>query len=215
VRRSYAQYCTLARALDVLGERWTILIVRELLVRPKRFGELLDGLPGIGRNLLAQRLRQLEADRLVRRGAHGYELTDDGAGLAPALTELARWGARRLGELTPDDAFQGQWIMGTITATADLDAARGLHEAYQFNLDGDVFHVLVDDGVVSSRPGSHERPDLVVHMAPQTLAALAAGTLQLPEALGDGRVRVEGEPVALQHAIAVIGGVWGIEPGGA
>lgn len=214
MRRSYAQYCTLARALDIVGERWTILVVRELLVREKRFGELLAGLPGMGRNLLAERLRQLQADGLVRRADGRYELTEDGAALAPALTELARWGAGRLGDLRPGEAFQGQWVMGTIAATADLDAALDLHEAYQFDLDGDVFHVLVEDGTVSSRVGPHARPDLVVHMSPQTLASLAAGTLELAEALTDGAVRIEGDATALQHAVAVIGRAWGLRPEG-
>src|ERR687888_24922 len=103
-RRSYGQYCTLARALDVIGERWTLLVVRDLVLGPKRFTDLLEGLPGIGRNLLAARLRHLEAEGIVRRttlpppaASRVYELTEEGYDLMLATTPLAAWGARRLG----------------------------------------------------------------------------------------------------------------------
>src|SRR3712207_6674695 len=97
--RSYDQFCALAKALDVLGERWTLLVVRELLLGPKRYSDLLEGLPGIGTNLLATRLKTLEANGLVARrrlpapaASTVYELTDRGRGLEPALYELMRWG---------------------------------------------------------------------------------------------------------------------------
>src|SRR5205807_10513448 len=121
-RRSYGQYCSLARALDIVGERWTLLIVRDLQLAPKRFTDLLDGLPGIGRNLLTARLRYLEHEGLIRRRQPSsyprsviYELTDDGQELAFALAPLARWGARRLGARDPDELFRPAW---TVTAMA-------------------------------------------------------------------------------------------------
>src|SRR5262245_63048394 len=101
--RSYRQYCAVARGLDVVGERWTLLIVRDLLVGPKRYTDLLDGLPGIGTNLLAARLRELEQGGVVRRtvlpppaGSTVYELTEVGRALEPVVMALGRWGVRFL-----------------------------------------------------------------------------------------------------------------------
>src|SRR3954453_11339680 len=111
--RRYGQYCSLAYALDVVGERWTLLIVRDLLLGPKRFTDLLDGLPGIGRNLLAARLRHLEAEGVVRRSvlpppaaSRVYELTEDGIELGLALAPLSRWGAKRMGMRRDDELFR-------------------------------------------------------------------------------------------------------------
>ena len=103
-KRTYGQYCALARAFDVLGERWTPLLLRELAIGPRRYADLLEGLPGVSPSLLTQRLRELEEDGIVQRSflpppaaRAVYELTDDGVQLATSLVPLARWGARRLG----------------------------------------------------------------------------------------------------------------------
>src|SRR5215217_7201539 len=123
-RRSYRQYCAMARALDVLGERWTLLIVRELLTGPKRFKDLLGGLPGIGTNLLAGRLKELEGEGLLRRttlpppaGSAVYELTGRGRDLEPVLMGLARWGVDLLGEPRPGEAFKPAWEPDLILRT--------------------------------------------------------------------------------------------------
>lgn len=202
----------------MVGERWTILVVRELLVRPKRFGELLDGLPGMGRNLLAARLRHLESEGLVQRRAAepgvpgAYDLTPDGRGLAPALTELARWGAGRLGTLRPEDAFQGQWAMGTMVATASRDAARGVHETHEFDVEGDVFHLRVDDGRVTAHVGQAREPDLRIRTSAQTLSSIATGDEAVLEALERGDIGVDGSPAALANSLAIFGSAWGVGP---
>lgn len=217
MRRTYGQYCTLARALDVVGERWTLLIVRELLVRPRRFGELLEGLPGISRNLLAARLRQLEAEGLIERrkaeqpSGHAYELTEEGKRLAPALAELARWGAGRLGALGPGDAFQGQWMMGTMRATADREAARGVHETYEIDVEGDVFHVEVDDGKVTPRLGHASEPDLTLRTYASVVSSIGAGERSVVDAVADGGVAVEGSSRSVEHFVAIFGSFWGVE----
>ena len=109
--RSYDQYCSLARALDIIGDRWTLLVIRELLVRPCRYAELQAGLPGIATNLLAERLRQLEDAGVVSRDAQGrYQLTEWGQQLAVPVRELARWGARLMERKADADAFRGQWF---------------------------------------------------------------------------------------------------------
>src|ERR687896_2358540 len=108
----YQQYCALARALDVAGDRWTLLIVRELAPGPRRFTDLVDGLPGISRKLLTERLRDLERDGVVARkelpppaARHVYELTEDGRELAAATAPLIAWGAKRLGERGAEESL--------------------------------------------------------------------------------------------------------------
>src|SRR5918992_2124088 len=115
-RHRYQQYCALARTLDVAGDRWTLLIVRELAPGPRRFTDLLDGLPGVSRNLLTERLRALERAGIISRHElpppavrRVYELTDDGRDLATAMAPLIAWGARRIGERTPGDTFRPRW----------------------------------------------------------------------------------------------------------
>lgn len=115
-RRSYDQYCAVARALDAVGERWSLLIVRELLGGPRRYTDLHADLPGVSTDILATRLKQLEAEGLVERrrlerpaNATVYQLTDRGAELRPVIEALARWGAPELGEPRPTDAVRGHW----------------------------------------------------------------------------------------------------------
>src|SRR5258708_6604767 len=116
--RSYGQYCALARALDVVGERWTLLIVRELFFRDSRYSDLQDALPGIATNLLAERLRQLEADGIIERyeapspvRATVYRLTTRGRELGPVLQALVIWGTPLLGRSQGTDAFRTHWLI--------------------------------------------------------------------------------------------------------
>src|SRR5437588_5309003 len=153
--RSYNQYCSLAYALDVVGERWTLLVVRELMLGPRRFADLIANLPGIGRNLLTARLRHLEDQGLVRRttlpppaASRVYELTPEGSALGPAMVELSRWGVQRLAEPRRSDTFRPAWAMFPLSYTPDLEATAGVHETYEFRIDGDTFHLVVDDGRV-------------------------------------------------------------------
>jgi DNA-binding HxlR family transcriptional regulator len=205
-RRSYEQFCSLATALDVVGERWTLLVIRELMLGPRRFTDLLDGLPGVGRNLLAARLRHLEAEGLVRH-TDVYELTEDGRRLGPALAELGRWGVERLGVRREQQTFRPAWGMFPLSYMADREAARGVHETWEFRIDEATFTLRVDDGRVLPRSGPAEGdPDLVVRMDTDTLADLFSGTLPALEALTSGRVVAEGTPEALQHAVAILAG---------
>lgn len=122
--RTYAQYCPISRALDVLGERWTLLILRDMLVGARRFNEIARGLPGISRALLSRRLRQLEAAELVRRTDDGYELTQAGQDLRPLVFGLAEWGARyTFGDPRPEelDPELLMWWMHERIDTSDID----------------------------------------------------------------------------------------------
>src|SRR5918992_2935400 len=137
-KHGYQQYCGLARALDVSGDRWTLLIVRELVPGPRRFTDLIDGLPGVSRKLLTERLRDLEGDGIVARkelpppaARQVYELTDDGRDLATPMAPLIAWGARRLGERKPTETFQARWPAVGMAGLADREAASGVREAYQ------------------------------------------------------------------------------------
>ena len=211
--RSYNQYCSLAYALDVIGERWTLLIVRELMLGPRRFVDLLTNLPGIGRNLLTARLRHLEQQGLIRRhtlpppaGARVYELTAEGGALGPAMAELSRWGVERLAEPRPSDAFRPAWAMFPLSYMANLEAASGVQETYEFRIDGDTFHLVVVEGRVEPNAGPAPAPDAVFEMSPQTIFELMSGSLAAGEALATGRVSFDGDPAALSNALAILAG---------
>src|SRR3712207_3419391 len=137
--RRFQQYCALARALDVVGNRWTLLIVRELAPGPRRFTDLVEGLPGISRKLLTERLRDLEHAGVIARrelpppvARQVYELTDDGRDLAHAVAPLIAWGARRIGERQPGESFRPQWPAVAMAGLADRAAAGGVHESYEY-----------------------------------------------------------------------------------
>src|SRR5687768_3643780 len=140
-KRSYEQFCGLARALDLVGERWTLLIVRDLALGPQRYTDLLDGLPGIGSGLLAERLKHLEAEGLVQRSqlpppaqaVTVYELTDDGRQLSHAMLPLALWGARRLGPREPSLTYRSDWLLHSLWATFKPAAAAGVHDVYELH----------------------------------------------------------------------------------
>jgi DNA-binding HxlR family transcriptional regulator len=203
-KRSYGQYCTVARALDVVGERWTLLLVRELSTGPKRFKDLLEGLPGIGTNLLAARLKRLEGEGLVRRatlpppaGSSVYELTKLGGSLEPVIVALSRWGARLLEAPGEDDDLRAGWAIVAMRSAFEQGATGGRSVTYEFRIDGEAFHLRVGDGEegerVEARQGSAPDPDLVVVGDAKTFLALASGRLSPEEAVGSGALRLEGE----------------------
>jgi DNA-binding HxlR family transcriptional regulator len=219
-RRSYRQYCAIARALDVVGERWTFLIVRELLTGPKRFKDLLEGLPGIGTNLLSGRLKELEGEGLLRRatlpppaGSAVYELTERGRDLEPVLMGLARWGVDLLGSPRPGEAFKPAWAVQAIKATVRPEAARWVRETYEFRVGEDVFHVRVDDGVSEPEYGSAWEPDLVLETDPDTFLALVSGRIEASDAIEAGKLDVEGDTEALTGVWEIFGLPTSLPPG--
>jgi len=201
-KRSYGQHCTVARALDVVGERWTLLLVRELSTGPKRFKDLLEGLPGIGSNLLAGRLKALEGEGIVRRstlpppaGSNVYELTRLGRGLEPVIVALSRWGARLLGSPGEDDEVRAGWAAVAMRSALGPEASGGRPSTYGFRIDGEAFHVRVGHGgeEVEARQGSAPDPNPVVVGDSETLIAVASGKRSLDEALESGALLIEGE----------------------
>lgn len=177
-RRSYREYCGLAKALDVVGERWTLLIVRNLLLGPLRYSDLLRGLPGITTNLLAKRLREMEASGLLERvggaaadGVRAYRLTALGAGLEPAVHALGAWGWHRMATPEPDDERSLEWLLialrrryrGGVRLRAELVA------------DGVPYRIVLGDVAADIARGETTRPELRVRGAGSAIAPLFLG----------------------------------------
>jgi DNA-binding HxlR family transcriptional regulator len=213
--KTYNQYCAAARALDIVGERWALLLVRELLAGPKRYKDLLAGLPGVPTNLLTARLRRLEAAGIVRRGvlpppagSAVYELTAIGRGLGPVLRELARWGFSFLGAPRRGEAMRLEWYMLAIQAFFRPEEASGVHDTYEFRIDDDglreVFHVRVDDGRLRVGQGVAESPDLRITADARTLVAMGSGQLQPADAVRRGRVAIEGDLPTLERCLRIL-----------
>ena len=211
-KRSYNQYCAVARAMDVLGERWTLLIVRELLTGPKRFKDLLEGLPGIGTNLLTARLKDLEGYGVLRRAtlpppaaSRVYELTELGRSLEPVVMGLARWGLEFLGASCEEDDRQPAWAMVALQSMLEPEATGETRESYEFRVDDEVFYVWVADGETGVRQGPAADPALVVHSDTQTLLAVAAGRIETTEAVASGALRIEGDRDARERCMKMLG----------
>jgi DNA-binding HxlR family transcriptional regulator len=205
VARSYHQYCGLAHALDLVGERWTLLIVRELLAGPRRYTDLREGLVSIPTNLLAARLREMEANCLVRRrrlpapasAVVVYELTDEGERLGDAVTELTRWGMRTLPSSVDGQPFRAHWLVLALRASFDPDAAVGVSESYELQIEGDdTVSFEINDGEGRAHTGPAENPAVRIIADADTLAGLTAGAFDGREAIQRG-VSIEGEPAAL------------------
>jgi DNA-binding HxlR family transcriptional regulator len=203
VDRSYGQYCGVARALDLVGERWALLVVRELLLGPRRFTDLLDGLPGVSTNVLATRLRQLERAGVVERNvlpppaaSAVYELTAYGRGLEPAVAELGRWGAVSLGVRRDGQVLRSHWLLLALKAFFRAEAAEGLARVYELRLREGAFRVAVADGAVDVGAANGGVPDLVLEVDDDVLVGVLAGGLE-PAAM----TVVEGDPRELPRFV--------------
>jgi len=202
----YDQYCALARALDVAGDRWTLLIVRELAPGPRRFTDLIDGLPRISRKLLTDRLRDLERDGVIARrelpppaARRVYELTDDGRDLATAMAPLIAWGARRIGERQPGEIFHARWPAVAMAGLADREAARGVSESYQYLVGDSAFHFTIDDGSIQLHDGRAEDPAVVLTTDEETWADIASGKIAASAAAATGALTLSGDPRAAKR----------------
>ena len=215
-KRSYEQYCTVARALDVVGERWTLLLVRELSTGPKRFKDLLEGLPGIGTNLLTARLKALEGEGIVRRatlpppaGSNVYELTELGWSLEPVIVALSRWGATFLDAPREEEDLRPGWAVVAMRSAVESGAIGGSTGVYEFRIDGEVFHLRVGDGgEVEARQGPASYADLVLIGDAETFLALASKRLEPKEAVESGALTVEGgggQDAPLARCLALLG----------
>jgi DNA-binding HxlR family transcriptional regulator/putative sterol carrier protein len=201
--KRYDQYCPVCHALGLVGERWALLIVRELLRGPKRYTDLVEGLPGIGTNILASRLRELEDAGVLRKhklpppaASTVYELTEYGQQLEEPVYALARWGARTLGPPGEGDDPYPDWAFNAFPALLDREAARGLDETYVLRIGDDVFTVRVADGQVHVETGAADEADLDATMSMGTFYGLASGELDPRTALTEGWAQVSKGKIA-------------------
>ena len=202
----YQQYCALARTLDVAGDRWTLLIVRELAPGPRRFTDLIDGLPGIPRKLLTDRLRALERDGIIARqelpppaARQVYALTDDGRDLAVAMAPLIAWGARRIGDRKPGESFRARWPAVGMAGLADREAAKGVSESYQYRVGDSAFYFTVNDGSIELHDGCAQDPAVTLTTDEETWADIASGKIRASSAVATGALTVAGDPEAAKR----------------
>lgn len=211
--KGYDHYCGLARALEIAGERWNLLVVRELMFGGRRFGELLDGLPGLGANLLTQRLRHLEDQGIIRRtrappraDSTVYELTDDGQDLARAIVPLASWGRRFLAERRPNDHFRVRWLLLFLRARLAATGVPDRPVAFELQIGDERFRIELRNGELDTRQVfTPSDADVVVEADLPTLAGIATGRIPLDDALRTGQLTATGEPWAVDLMRVLIG----------
>jgi DNA-binding HxlR family transcriptional regulator len=202
--KSYGQYCSVAKALDVVGDRWTMLVIRELIQQgPCRYTDLRNGLPGIATNLLADRLRELEEAGLVRReeapppvAATLFSLTEVGAELEPALRALGEWGLRYMTEPRRDDEFRSQWFSFPVSLFLHDTEPDGPPVTIELRSGGRPAVIEASGGSISTRLGTAAGPDLVLTGDPQLILGLLGRYVTLAEATKLG-LQVEGDAAAV------------------
>jgi DNA-binding HxlR family transcriptional regulator len=211
--RTYDHYCPVARALELVGERWTLLVARELLLGPRRFTDLMAGLPGVSANVLASRLKDLEQEGMVARrtlpppaASAVYELTDHAAGLVSVLAAMADWGMTMLGEPRPDDEVRGEWIVLGLAVTSSAPDVRD-GTTYELHIDGEVLRVEVRDRNLQPHRGPADDPDAVLRLDATTVADLALGRLEVDDALSTGRVTMERDEEAARRLLTSFSGL--------
>lgn len=202
-QRAFGQYCGLARALEIVGERWALLIVRDLLVRPRRYTDLREGLPGIPTNVLSVRLKELQRAGVVERRllppperAVVYALTDSGRALDDAVLRLARWGAARLDDPRPGEVVTADSLVMALRATFRPEATATVSAIWEIHAGDIVLYARVADGELHAGVGpSPDKPDLVITTAPTgppPLKALMTGELSAEAAVSGGLVNITG-----------------------
>jgi DNA-binding HxlR family transcriptional regulator len=208
-KRTYGDRCGVARALDIVGERWALLVVRELLLGPKRFTDLRAGLPHVGPDILAQRLRELEQSGIVRRGtlpppagSRIYELTERGHELEPIVVALGRFGS--VAPFPPGEAQIG--VDAVVIALKSLfaaGAADGLSASYELRLGEQSFRIDVADGRIETVRGSAEAPEATIETDPGTLAGILWHGRKLEEARRAGDIAIAGDRRAVTRFVGL------------
>jgi len=185
--KRYGHYCGLARALDVVGERWSLLVVRELLEGPRRYGELLRGLPGIATNLLVERLRSLQADGVVERLDDGrYALTPWGEDLHEAVYALGRWAGPLMAKPRGNDHFRPSWMRHMVIARFEGVDPKRTDVIVELRCDDEPVTLISSAGRVHLVPGTSRSPDVVLAGAPEPVVGLLLGRIDRSEAEQQG-----------------------------
>jgi DNA-binding HxlR family transcriptional regulator len=207
--RSYGKYCGLAHALELVGERWALVLVSDLLRGPKRFTDLQRGQPRIPSNVLSARLKELEDAGIVRRqvlprpaSGVGYELTEYGRELEDVVLRLGLWGAKSMPEPRPDEIITADTVLLALRSTFRPEAARQLQADYELRLGEIVVHARVDHGALEVDEGPLAHADLVLE-TDVNLHPLLTGGLSPAEAIESGRVRVRGKRKLFERFVEV------------
>ncbi|WP_028923594.1 winged helix-turn-helix transcriptional regulator [Pseudonocardia acaciae] len=203
--RSYRDACAIARALDVVGERWALLVVRELLLAPQRFSELRHALPHISSNLLADRLRELEQQGVVRRPTEGprvYELTERGRKLEPVLLALSDWGLDAP-QPPPPSALSATSVLIFLQHAARPDPSAP-PTTCRLELDGRAWEVRLESGRIEVRPGEPATAAVSLRTDPRTLSTLLTDPATLARASADGNAAVIGDVSALDRLLRAV-----------
>jgi DNA-binding HxlR family transcriptional regulator len=211
--RSYNQFCALAYALDLIGDRWTLLIIRELLIGPRRFKDLINGLPDISTNLLAERLKCLEQQGILCRrvlpppaGSTVYGLTSLGQTLEKAVLELGRWGSQFLPTSLEGVILPSSGAMAlAIKAFFHPEQAQGVDECYQLCLGNEVLQVQIKEGELQVQQGGAQKADVVFYTDMRIFVGLFAGQIKPDEAIARGLIQIEGDPDALSRFLNICG----------
>jgi DNA-binding HxlR family transcriptional regulator len=202
-KRKYDEGCAVSHALDLIGERWALLVVRELVLGPKRFTDLRQGIPGASPDVLAQRLRELIAAGVIRQSklpppaaSQVYELTQWGTELEPVVTHLARWGSRSPA-LNPAAASSVDSLVLSLRALFDRQAAQGFSATIALRLGENQFSITIADGELHLTRGVAERPAAALDTDRPTLAALLYGGRRLDDAARAGDATISGKTAVL------------------
>jgi DNA-binding HxlR family transcriptional regulator len=212
--KGYGQFCAVARALDALGDRWALLVVRELLFGPRRYTDLLTGLPGIGSSVLAARLRELEEANLITRSRLAppaastvYELSGDGAALRPVIDALARWGLRLMDSPREGEAVRGVWLAYTIAVSVP---AAVLPEGAELELriDGEPHSFVVRGGRLENRLAAADRPIAIVETGARSLFLVVTDQADAGDLVSRGEIVIRGDENLAQGFLDAAQGVW-------
>jgi len=209
--KSYEEACGLARGLDVVGERWTLLVIRELLFGPKRFTDLEDGMPGVPPSLLSTRLKELADAGLIQQrilpppaASTVYELTHAGRQLEESLVALAKWGARFGRPMTKDDQVRAEWMALGMKWLFKPEEAAGVRATYEMRYEDQVLTAVVDDGRVQIEVGTATDPDLTVEMLDTEAGRqMLVGEIPAPTAASHEFIGVTGSVEAMERFLRI------------
>ncbi|MEX2281865.1 MAG: winged helix-turn-helix transcriptional regulator [Gemmatimonadota bacterium] len=204
-KREYGQFCGLVKALELVGERWALLIVRDLLVGPRRFTDLRQGLPRIPTNILSARLKELEHSGIIQRrvlprpdGSVVYELTEYGKELEPAVIPLARWGAKSLTVPGPNEIVTSSSLVMAMRTTFRPEAARGLSASFELRVGPVTIHMRIVNGELTVGEGELPDADLRIESRPG-LKALMSGEVSPKDAIANKTVLLTGDTLLLNR----------------